>query len=263
MKGLNSIKKNKGEKKIVMLTAYEYLTASYLKDAGVDMILVGDSAGMVFSGYSNTLPVTVDEIIYHTKAVKRGAGSVPVVSDMPFMSYQAGVRDAKKNAGRIIKEAGADAVKLEGGSGILKQVRALVEMGIPVMGHIGTQPQSVKKYGGYPVSGRTEAEKEVLIKDAAALEKAGVFAIVIEKTESGAAKEITAAVSVPVIGIGSGPYCDGQVLVVHDMLGMYDKFTPKFVKKYADLNSEMKKAFKEYIEEVKSGAFPGPEHSFK
>ncbi|MFP4465946.1 MAG: 3-methyl-2-oxobutanoate hydroxymethyltransferase [Candidatus Goldiibacteriota bacterium] len=262
MNGINTVKKTKGAGRIVMLTAYEYLTASYLNKAGVDLILVGDSAGMVFSGYENTLPVTVEEIIYHTKAVKKGAGRTPVVSDMPFMSYQAGIGDAKKNAGRIIKESGADAVKLEGGAAIISQVKAVVSMGIPVMGHIGTQPQSVKQYGGYPVSGAAEDDKKRLVQDALALEKAGVFAIVAEKTASKAAKEITKAVSVPVIGIGSGPHCDGQVLVTQDLLGAFQDFKPSFVKRYENTAVKSEKALKAFINDVKNRKYPSKKYYF-
>lgn len=262
MKTVREIRSSKGIKKITMLTAYEFITAALLEKAGIDIILVGDSLGMVFGGHENTLPVTVDEIIYHVKAVKRGAKNTFITADMPFMSYQESVSQAKKNAGRILKESGADAVKLEGGAEITAVVKALTDTGIPVMGHIGMQPQSVKNYGGYPVKAKDTAEVEKLLSDAAALEKAGTFAIVIEKTSAKAAEKAAAMVSVPVIGIGAGKGCDGQVLVTHDMLGMYEGFTPKFVKKYANINAAASKAVEAYIKEVHSGKFPGKKHTF-
>ncbi|PKL91593.1 MAG: 3-methyl-2-oxobutanoate hydroxymethyltransferase [Candidatus Goldiibacteriota bacterium HGW-Goldbacteria-1] len=259
---INSITGLKNNKKIVMLTAYEYITAFLLEKAGVDIILVGDSLGMVFQGRKETIPVTVDDMIYHTKAVKRGAADTFVVTDMPFMSYQASVSDAKKNAGRIIKESGANAVKIEGGIEIIPQVKAIIEIGIPVMGHIGLQPQSVKKYGGYPVIGKTDKEEKELIQSAAALEKAGVFAITVEKVKASAAAKITKSVSIPVIGIGSGAGCDGQVLVTHDMLGFFPDFTPKFVKQYDTIGKRVLADITKFSGEVRSGRFPGKKHSF-
>lgn len=262
MKNVREIRSSKGLKKITMLTAYEYITAAMLEKAGIDIILVGDSLGMVFSGHENTLPVTVDEVIYHVKAVKRGVKNTFITADMPFMSYQESAAQARKNAGRIMKESGADAVKLEGGAEIAATVKSLTETGIAVMGHIGMQPQSVKNYGGYPVKATAGVEADKLVSDAVSLEKAGVFAIVIEKTSAKAAAKAAAAVGVPVIGIGAGKGCDGQVLVTHDMLGLYEGFTPKFVKKYCNLNAEAVKAVKAYIKEVRSGKFPGKKHTF-
>ena len=262
MKTIREIRSSKGSRKITMLTAYEFITASLLEKAGVDIILTGDSLGMVFSGFDNTLPVTVDEIIYHVKAVRKGAPNTFVVADMPFMSYQVSRASAKKNAGRILKESGADAVKLEGGAEAAPVVKALTEAGIPVMGHIGMQPQSVKSYGGYPVKAQDPQGADKLVSDALALEKAGAFSIVIEKTSAKAAAKASAAVSVPVIGIGAGKGCDGQVLVTQDMLGMFDGFTPKFVKKYCNLNAAALKGIRSYIKEVRSGKFPGKKHTF-
>ena len=247
----------KSSKKIVMLTAYDYPMATYLEKAGVDIILVGDSLGMVFQGVKDTLPVTVDEVIYHVRCVKRGAPATMIVADMPFMSYQSSVKQAVTNAGKIMKESGASAVKLEGGKEVCPQVRALVDFGIPVMGHIGLQPQSVNKYGGYPVMGRTPDEKDKLISDAIALEKAGVFSLVIEKAAARTAEEVTEAVKVPVIGIGSGPSCDGQVLVVHDMLGAFPDFKPAFVRQYEKIAERSVKAIQKFSKDVRMGKFPG------
>ncbi|HDQ25692.1 MAG TPA: 3-methyl-2-oxobutanoate hydroxymethyltransferase [bacterium] len=257
-----SIKALKGRKKIVMLTAYDYTMSSLLEKAGVDMILVGDSLGMVFQGNATTLPVTVDEVIYHTKAVMKGAKKTMVVADMPFMSYQASKGAAKKNGGRVIKETGAAAVKLEGGADIIPQVKALVDAGIPVMGHIGMQPQSVKKYGGYPVFGRTPAEEKELVEAAKRLEAAGVFSLVIEKTAARAAGAVTKAVKIPVIGIGAGPECDGQVLVTHDMLGFFEDFKPKFVKRYERLAVRAVKAVKRFSEDVRGKKYPRRKYYF-
>lgn len=247
----------KSKKKIVMLTAYDYLMASYLEKAGVDIILTGDSLGMVFLGYNDTLPVTVDDIIYHVKAVKRGARDTMIVADMPFMSYQDSVRTAVKNAGKIMKMSGASAVKLEGGHEICPQIKAITQIGIPVMGHIGLQPQSVNKYGGYPVQGATEKDKIRLISEAKSLEAAGAFALVAEKVASKTTALITDAVEIPVIGIGSGPLCDGQVLVTHDLLGAFEDFTPKFVKRYENLAARSVKAAAKFISDVRHRKFPG------
>lgn len=252
----------KSKNKIVMLTAYDYLLASYLEKSGVDIILVGDSLGMVFLGYKDTLAVTVDDIIYHVKAVKRGAKDTMIVADMPFMSYQESVREAVKNAGRIMKESGASAVKLEGGAEISPQIKAIIEIGIPVMGHIGLQPQSVNKYGGYPVQGVTEKDRDKLILEAKALEKSGAFAIVVEKVFSKTTAIITGAVEIPVIGIGSGPQCDGQVLVTPDLLGAFEDFTPKFVKKYCNTAASSVKALGSFISDVKNKKFPGKKYYY-
>ncbi|SNR83104.1 3-methyl-2-oxobutanoate hydroxymethyltransferase [Desulfurobacterium atlanticum] len=258
-KTLREMKIN-GEK-IAMLTAYDYTSALIVDNAGVDVILVGDSLGMVMLGYDSTVPVTMEEMVHHTKAVVRGVERALVVFDMPFLSYQTGVRDAILNAGRALKETGCDAVKIEGGIEQKSTIKALVDAGIPVCGHIGLQPQSVNVYGGYVLRGKGE-EREKLIADAKAVEEAGAFAVVLEKIPSDLAKEITETLSIPTIGIGAGPFCDGQVLVFHDMLGIFDKFKPKFVKRYAELGKEMRRAISDYVEEVKTGKFPDREHSY-
>ncbi len=253
-------KKKKGEK-ITVLTAYDYLTARIIDSAGIDAILVGDSLGMVALGYKSTIPVTMDEMIHHTKAVVRGTENAMVIFDMPFLSYQTGVRDAILNAGRALKETGCSAVKLEGGMEQAETIRALVDSGIPVMGHIGLQPQSVNVYGGYKLRG-TGKEREKILKDAKAVEEAGAFAVVLEKIPAELAKEITEMLSIPTIGIGAGKYCDGQVLVFHDLVGMFEEFKPKFVKRYAEVGKTMRKAVREFIKEVKEGKFPDEEHSY-
>lgn len=253
--------KQKGEK-LSMLTAYDYTTASLVDSAGINAILVGDSLGMVMLGYEDTLSVTMEDMIHHSKAVARGAKNTLVVTDMPFMSYQTSVYDAVINAGRLMKEGRAGAVKLEGGAEFAEHISAIVKASIPVMGHIGLTPQSVNAFGGFKVQGKTNEAAQKLIDDAKALEKAGVFAIVVECVPVELGKAITEAVNVPVIGIGAGKYCDGQVLVYQDMLAMYDKMKPKFVKAYANIGEQMIEAFKAYDSEVKSGAFPTDEHSF-
>ena len=253
--------KQKGEK-LSMLTAYDYTTASLVDSAGINAILVGDSLGMVMLGYEDTLSVTMEDMIHHSKAVARGAKNTLVVTDMPFMSYHTSVYDAVVNAGRLMKEGRAGAVKLEGGAEFAEHISAIVKASIPVMGHIGLTPQSVNAFGGFKVQGKTNEAAQKLIDDAKALEKAGVFAIVVECVPAELGKAITEAVSVPVIGIGAGKYCDGQVLVYQDMLAMYDKMKPKFVKAYANIGEQMIEAFKAYDSEVKSGAFPTDEHSF-
>lgn len=251
----------KGDK-ITVLTAYDYPFARIMDQAGIDMILVGDSVGSVVSGYDNTLPVTMDEMIYHTKAVMRGTQGALVITDMPFMSYQVDQREACLNAGRLIKEAGAHAVKLEGGANIADTVRAIVNMDIPVVGHIGLTPQSIHRMGGYRVQGRKEEQAKQLLADAEALVKAGVFALVIEGVPADLAQRITEEISVPTIGIGAGIHCSGQVLVIHDILGLCEKYAPKFVKKYADLAPLIREAVDGYISDVRGGTFPGDEHSF-
>ena len=253
--------KQKGEK-LSMLTAYDYTTASLVDSAGINAILVGDSLGMVMLGYEDTLSVTMEDMIHHSKAVARGAKNTLVVTDMPFMSYQTSVYDAVINAGRLMKEGRAGAVKLEGGAEFAEHISAIVKASISVMGHIGLTPQSVNAFGGFKVQGKTNEAAQKLIDDAKALEKAGVFAIVVECVPAELGKAITEAVNVPVIGIGAGKYCDGQVLVYQDMLAMYDKMKPKFVKAYANIGEQMIEAFKAYDSEVKSGAFPTDEHSF-
>jgi len=255
-------KKREG-KKITMLTAYDYPTALLVDRAGIDMILVGDSLGMVVLGYETTVPVTMDEMIHHTKAVSRGAGRALIVGDMPFMSYNTSERDAIVNAGRFIKEAGADAVKLEGGTPMRTVVEAIVRAGIPVMGHIGLTPQTIAQLGGFKVQGKTAEAARRIIEDARVLEEAGVFSVVLEAIPAEIAGQITRAVTVPTIGIGAGIECDGQVLVYQDMIGLFDRFVPRFVKQYARVGEIMLDSFKRFKEEVEGGTFPGEEHSFK
>jgi 3-methyl-2-oxobutanoate hydroxymethyltransferase len=251
--------KRRGEK-IAALTAYDFFTAKVMDEVGLELILVGDSLGMAVLGYENTLPVTMEEMLHHTRAVARAKPKALVVADMPFMSYSS-VRQAQQNAGRFI-QAGAEAVKLEGGEPVIEQVLALVANGIPVLGHIGLLPQSILETGGYKIQGRKPETAERLLKDAKLLEQAGVFAIVVECTVAEVARKITESVSVPTIGIGAGAGCDGQVLVSNDMLGQFTWFTPKHVKRYANLAEEMRKAFAAYKREVETGEFPGPEQSF-
>lgn len=249
-------------KKLSMLTAYDYSTASLLDAAGINGILVGDSLGNVILGYEDTISVTMEDMIHHGAAVSRGAKNALVVVDMPFMSYQGSVYDALKNAGRLMKEGRANAVKLEGGSEVVPQIQAIVQAGIPVMGHLGLTPQSINAFGGYKVQGKDEAAAQKLLDDAKAIAEAGVFAIVLECVPSALAKKVTEAVDVPTIGIGAGADCDGQILVYQDMLGMFSDFTPKFVKRYANIGEAMKAAFKGYIDEVCEGVFPAPEHGY-
>ncbi len=255
------LEKKRNKEKITMLTAYDYSTALILDRTGIDILLVGDSVGPIFSGYENTLPVTVDEIMYHTKAVARARKNALLVADMPFLSYQCSLEDAVKNCGIMLK-AGAEAVKLEGGREIVDLVRKLTLSGIPVMGHIGLTPQSIHSMGGYKVQGKTEEARKRLISSAQALEEAGAFSIVLECVPEDLAKEITENISIPTIGIGAGRYCDGQVLVINDILGLFEGFRPKFVKKYADLGPVVEKAVKDFIEEVKTGKFPDETHIF-
>jgi 3-methyl-2-oxobutanoate hydroxymethyltransferase len=246
---------------ISMLTAYDYATALAIDRAGVDSILVGDSLGMVVLGYDNTLPVTMDDMIHHCKAVARGARHALLIGDMPFLSYQVTIEDAVRNAGRFLQEGGMDAVKLEGGRERAAAVEAIVSTGIPVMGHLGLTPQSVHQLGGFRPQGKTASAAQRLFEDALALEAAGCFALVLESIPARLARAVTERLGIPTIGIGAGPWCDGQVLVTHDLLGLFDRFTPKFVKRYADLHGEMARAFGEYKSEVESGAFPAPEHT--
>jgi len=253
--------KHDGEK-ITMLTCYDYPTARIMDLCGVDIILVGDSVGVVFSGYENTLPVTMDEMIYHTRAVVRSSPKALVVTDMPFMSYQIGIADARLNAGRLIKDGGASAVKIEGGVNIAATIKALVEIDIPVVGHIGLTPQSIHRMGGYKIQGREQAQAEKLLEDALAIEDAGAFAIVLEGIPQLLAGRITESLGIPTIGIGAGSRCDGQVLVIHDILGLCEKYSPKFVKRYADARSLISEAVSAYIDDVKSGNFPLDDHSF-
>jgi 3-methyl-2-oxobutanoate hydroxymethyltransferase len=257
---LLDMKKN-GEK-ITMLTAYDFLMASHLDQCGIDMILVGDSVGNVVLGYDNTIPVTMEEMIHHCRAVTRGVKNAMVIGDMPFMSYQVSTRQGVENAGRLVKETGVEAVKLEGGAEVLETIKKIVGAGIPVMGHLGLTPQSINKFGGYGVRGEAEEEARTIIADAKELEGAGVFSLVLEKVPARLASDITKQISIPTIGIGAGVDCDGQVLVTHDMLGMFEKFKPKFSKRYAELAKEMKRCYSQYISEVKQKKFPAQEHSF-
>jgi 3-methyl-2-oxobutanoate hydroxymethyltransferase len=246
---------------ISMLTAYDYPTALIMDQAGMDIILVGDSLGMVVLGYESTLPVTMDEMIHHCKAVSRGAKYALLVGDMPFLSYQVSTSEAVKNAGRFLQEAGMNAVKLEGGIERADTVRAIVNAGIPVMGHLGLTPQSVHKLGGFKPQGRDAEAAYKLVKGAQLLQEAGCFSLVLESIPGRLAEFISQRLDIPTIGIGAGVGCDGQVLVTHDLLGLFERFTPKFVKQYAKLSGEMKDAFREYIADVKDKAFPEPEHT--
>ena len=254
--------KQKNEK-LSMLTAYDYSTAKIIDEAGINGILVGDSLGMVCLGYEDTLSVTMEDMIHHTSAVTRGAKNTLVVADMPFMSYQTCVYDAVVNAGRLIKEGRAQAVKLEGGIEVCDKIEAIVKASIPVMGHIGLTPQSVNAFGGFKVQGKDEEAAKKLIDEALAIEKAGAFAVVLECVPAKLAAIISEKLSIPTIGIGAGVNCDGQILVYQDMLGVFSDFTPKFVKKYENLGEKMNIAFRKYIEEIKDGVFPAVEHSFK
>ena len=253
--------KQNGER-LTMLTAYDYSTAKLIDEAGVDSILVGDSLGMVMLGYEDTVSVTMEDMIHHTRAVTRGAKNALVVADMPFMSYQTSVYDAVVNAGRLLKEGRAQAVKLEGGQEFCEHIRAIVKASIPVVAHIGMTPQSINAYGGFKVQGKSVEAANRIIEDAKAVEAAGAFAVVLECVPAKLAEIISKTVSIPTIGIGAGAGCDGQVLVYQDMLGMYSDFTPKFVKKYCSLGETMTAAFKGYIDDVKSGAFPEEKHTF-
>lgn len=246
---------------ITMLTAYDYPTALSMDAAGVDAILVGDSLGMVVLGYANTLPVTMEEMLHHCRAVARGAKSALLIGDMPFMSYQADVHEAVRNAGRFLQQAGMEAVKLEGGRARADAVRAIVGAGIPVMGHLGLTPQSVNQLGGFRPQGRNASAAQRLLEDARLLEEAGCFSLVLESVPARLAEFVSQKISIPTIGIGAGAGCDGQVLVTHDLLGLFERFTPKFVKKYADFHGEMQRAFSEYLADVQSRAFPAAEHS--
>lgn len=257
------IRSSKGREKIPCLTAYDFFTGRLADEAGLPMVLVGDSLGMTVLGYETTLPVTLDQMLHHSAAVSRAVKSSLVVGDMPFMSYQASREQALLNAGRFLKEGGVGAVKLEGGAVRADTIAALVENGIPVLGHIGLTPQSIREMGGYKVQGRRPGDADRLLADAQVLEKAGVFALVVECVPAELGAEITAAVKVPTIGIGAGPSCDGQILVIHDMLGLTPaESTPKFVKRYAELGGAMKEAVSAYREDVRSGRFPDASQSY-
>lgn len=253
--------KAKGEK-ISMLTAYDYSTAKLMDEAGINGILVGDSLGMVVLGYEDTLPVTMEDMIHHTAAVCRGAKNTLVVGDMPFMSYQVSVEEAVYNAGRLMKEGRCQAVKLEGGASVCPQIRAITNASIPVMAHIGLTPQSINAFGGFKVQGKSEEAAKKLLEDAKAVEEAGAFAVVLECVPAKLAELISKSISIPTIGIGAGAGCDGQILVYQDMLGLFSDFTPKFVKKYANVGEMMTQAFRDYIADVQDGSFPAPEHTF-
>lgn len=253
--------KRNGEK-ISMLTAYDFLVAKYLDQVGIDIILVGDSLGNVVHGYETTLPVTVDDMIYHAKAVKRAVKNALIVVDMPFMSFQTSIDDAIRNAGRIMKEVGVGAVKLEGGAYIADIVKHLVNIGIPVMGHLGLTPQAINKFGTYEVRATSKDEAVRLIEDAKILTDAGAFSIVLEKIPAVLAKKVTETIPIPTIGIGAGPHCDGQVLVVYDMLGLTEEFKPRFVRRYSEVAETMRVAFRTYIKDVKAGKFPTKKESY-
>ena len=259
---LTSLRQKKEQGEIItMLTAYDYPTALAEDQAGIDAILVGDSLGMVVLGYQNTLPVTMDEMLHHARAVSRGAKYALLIGDMPFMSYQASTEMAVRNAGRFLQEAGMEAVKLEGGRERLDAVRAITGAGIPVMGHLGLTPQSVNQLGGYRPQGRKAAAAKRLVEDALLLEEAGCFSLVLESVPARLGELVSRKLTIPTIGIGAGVGCDGQVLVTHDLLGLFDRFTPKFVKKYADFHGEMRRAFGEFIRDVQGGSFPETQHS--
>lgn len=258
---INDIANKKGKEKITVITAYDFPTSKIADEAGTDMILVGDSLGMVVLGYESTLPVTVDEMIHHAKAVNRGRKNSFLVVDMPYLSYNVDIRDSIYNAGRIITESGANAVKIEGGKRSLETIRRIVECEIPVMGHLGLTPQSVNRFGGYKIQGKDENSARVMIEEAKMIEEAGAFAIVLEGIPENLAEEITKSISIPTIGIGAGKETDGQVLVFHDMLG-FNETVPKFVKKYMNANGLMRAGVEEYIREVKEGKFPSAENVY-
>ncbi|MBI5434578.1 MAG: 3-methyl-2-oxobutanoate hydroxymethyltransferase [Planctomycetes bacterium] len=253
--------KQRGEK-IAALTAYDFLTAQLVDESGIDVVLVGDSAGMVIQGHETTVRVTLEQMLYHTEVVSRGVERALVVADMPFMSFQVNADEALRNAGRMIKEAGAEAVKLEGGAAIAKTIEKIVGVGIPVMGHLGLTPQSIHRFGTYQVRATEPEEADEVRRDAKALEAAGVFAIVIEKVPATLAAEVSKSVSVPVIGIGAGAGCDGQILVTHDMLGLYTRFHPRFVRRYAEIGKAMQGAFEHYVRDVKAAEFPSKAESY-
>ena len=254
-------KKREG-KKITMLTAYDYPMARLVDEAGIDMILVGDSLGMVVLGYDSTVPVTMEEMIHHSKAARRGTRYAFLVGDMPFMSYQVSREEAIRNAGRFMKEAGCDAVKLEGGDEVIDATIAIVNAGVPVLGHLGLTPQTISKLGGFKIQGKTAEAAKHLIEQALKLERAGCFGLVLECVPDLVAKLIAEKLTIPVIGIGAGKHCDGQVLVVNDMVGLFDRFIPKFVKQYVKLSHSILDGLKRYKDEVEKGAFPAAEHTF-
>jgi len=261
---VRDLRARKGGEKIVALTAYDCLLARFVDEGGVDVVLVGDSLGNIVLGYPDTIPVTVDDMIHHARAVRRGVKRALLVVDMPFLSYQVSSEEALRNAGRILKETGAEAVKLEGGSPrTAETIRLLVEAGIPVMGHLGFTPQSVHATGGYRVQARDEEARAALVEDARRLEEAGAFSIVLELVPGPAAEEVTRAVQVPTIGIGAGAACDGQVLVLHDMLGLNRDFTPRFLRRFAEVGDAIDEGVREYVDAVRSGEYPAEEHTFE
>jgi len=260
VRGFAKFKQRK--EKIAILTAYDFFTARILDQIEMDAILVGDSVNMVFYGSPNTLSISMDQMIYHTKAVTSVVKKALVIADMPFLSYQASTKEAIFNAGRFLKEGGAGAVKIEGGLEMANTIKRIIEVGIPVMGHIGLTPQSINRFGGYVVRGRTEEERNYLIESAKKLEQIGCFSVLIESVPKELAQEITQSLKVPTIGIGAGADCDGQVLVVNDILGLFEDFKPKFVRRYAELGKEIRKACKNYLDDVKSGKFPSDEESY-
>ncbi len=257
------LNKKRDGKKITMLTAYDYPFARIVDEAGIDVILVGDSLGMVVQGLENTLPVTMDEMIYHTKMVSRAVKNAMVIGDMPFMSYQTGIEDAVRNAGRFLKEAGASAVKMEGGAEVADHIKAMTKSDIPVMAHIGLTPQSIHRMGGYKVQGKTEEAANKLFEEARIVEDAGAFSLILEAIPMELSRKITEELSIPTIGIGGGPHCDGQVLVLHDVIGLFERFVPKFIKKYANLKDDALNAIMTYREEVEKGSFPTEDQSFR
>jgi len=256
------LRKKQEGKKITMLTAYDYPFAKIVDEAGMDIVLVGDSLGMVVQGHDTTLSVTMEEMLYHVRMVTRAVKNALVIADMPFLSNRTGLSETIKNAGRFLKEAGAAGVKLEGGVAVADQIRAIVDTEIPVMAHLGMTPQSIHKLGGYKVQGKEDASARKLLEDAAAVEEAGAFAVVLEAVPMSVARNITGRLKIPTIGIGAGPHCDGQVMVLYDLLGLFDKFMPKFAKKYADLRATSVGAVRRYKEEVESGKFPTKDESY-
>jgi len=254
--------KKKRDKKITALTAYDATFARLLDVTGIDVILVGDSLGTVIQGHDNTIPVTVDDIIYHTKAVKRGSKRAHIVADMPFTSYQSSIPDAIRSSGRVVKESGAEAVKLEGGMEMVETVRALTNVGIPVMAHIGLKPQFIHQMGGYKIQGKTALQAKKLLEEAEMMQEAGAYSVLLEGVAIETAKKITETLEVPTIGIGSGPYCDGQILVIYDLLGMDSNFTPRFLKRYSNLSEQITTSVSKYIKDIYSLSFPKEEHGF-
>ncbi len=257
------LRKKAEGKKISMLTAYDYPFAQIIDEAAIDAILVGDSLGVVVQGLENTLPVTMDEMIYHTRMVARAVKNALVIGDMPFMSYQASIEDCLRNAGRFLKEGGAAAIKIEGGAEIADKITAMTRSDIPVMAHIGLTPQSIHRMGGYKVQGRTEESANKLIEEAHMVEDAGAFSLILEAIPMDLGKKISEELSIPTIGIGAGPHCDGQVLVLHDVIGLFDRFVPKFVKRYSYVKEDVLTAIKTYRDDIEQGVFPSEEQSFK